>query len=77
MFGFSENQSRPYDPTNKINIGKMEDEFTGKPVWKYVGLRSKLHPIVTEDWEINKAKGADVSIEFEKYCDVLFDEKMR
>ena len=32
---------------------------------------------MNEDRETNKTKGADISIEFEKYCGVLFDEKMR
>ena len=69
LLDFSKNQPKCYDPTNKIIIGKMRDEFKGKPVCKYVGLRSKLYSIMTGYREINKAKGVNVSIEFEKYCD--------
>ena len=55
----------------------MKDEFKGVPINKFIGLKSKMYCIAShDDTEVNKAKGVNVSIEFNKYIDVLGNEKI-
>ena len=59
-------------------IGKMKDETAGKPIIEFVGLRSKMYSIKTEDWESKKAKGVKKNvvkknIKHDNYKDTLFN----
>ena len=58
-------------------IGKMKDEFKGIPIKKFVGLKSKMYSIVSQNSkECSKAKGVNISIEFNKYKNILFEKKI-
>ena len=55
----------------------MKDEFKGIPTNKFIGLKSKMYCVVSDDdTEANTAKGVNISIEFNEYEDVLFNEKI-
>ena len=47
LFDFSNyaKDSRFFNETNKQDIGKMEDEFGGIIVIKFIGLKSKMYSI--------------------------------
>ena len=69
-----------FDPVSKKVIGKMEDEFKGKIIQEFVGLKPKMYSQVTVDnEEIKKAKGVNdnvvKNIRHRKYTDVLFHKK--
>ena len=69
--------SNYFDTVNEGVIGKMKDEFKGIPVNKFIGLKSKMYCIVSDDdTEVNTAKEVNISIEFNQYEDVLFNEKI-
>ena len=69
--------SKVFNETNKKVIGKMKDEFGGVIVNEFVGLKSKMHSIKKLDGkECNTAKGVSIATEFDKFKDVLFDEKL-
>ena len=62
MFDFSDYplNSKFFDPVNKKVIGKMKDEFSGKIVSEFVGLKSKMYPLIdVYDEEVTKAKGVN------------------
>ena len=55
----------------------MKDEFKGIRSNKFIGLKSKMYYIVSDDYaEANIAKGVNISIKFNEYEDVLFNEKI-
>ena len=75
MFDFSEIQSSIFDPTNKRVIGKMKDKYKGITINKFIGLKSKMYCIVSDDdTEVSTANGVNISVEFNEYEDVLFNE---
>ena len=79
MFHFSNysKDSNFLDENNKKVIGKMKDEFGGVIVIEFVGLKSKMYSIEEIDGkEYNTAEGVNVATEFDKFKDVLFDEKI-
>ena len=79
LFDFSNysKDSKFFDETNKKVIGKMKDEFGGVIVNEFVGLKSKMYSIKKIDGkEHNTAKGVSIATEFDKFKDVLFNEKI-
>ena len=77
MFDFSENQSNFFDPTNKRVIGEMKDEFKINPINKFIGLKSKMYCTVSDDdTEVSTAKRVNISIDYNAYEDVFFNEKI-
>ena len=69
--------SKFFHETNKKVIGKMKDEFGGVIVTEFVGLKSKMYSIKKIDGkEHNTAKGVSIATEFDKFKDVLFNEKI-
>ena len=73
--------SKFFDPVNKKVVGKMKDEFKGKIVREFIGLRSKMYSLIYVDNEENKkAKGVNKNvvknIRHKEYVDVLFNIKM-
>ena len=41
--------SKYYDNTNNLVVGKMKDEICGIPIKGFVGLKSKMRTFITED----------------------------
>ena len=77
MFDFSENQSNFFDPTNKRVIGEMKDEFKINPINKFIGLKSKMYCTVSDDdTEVSTPKRVNISIDYNAYEDVFFNEKI-
>ena len=79
LFDFSNfsKDSKFFDETNKKVIGKMKDEFSGVNVIEFFGLKSKMYSMKKIDSkECNRAKGVSIAIEFDKFIDVLFNEKI-
>ena len=69
--------SKFFYETNKKVIGKLKDEFGGVIVAEFVGLKSKMYSIKKIDGkECNTAKGVSIATEFDKFKDVLFNEKI-
>ena len=55
----------------------MKDEFGGVTVIEFVGLKSKMHSMKNIDnKECNTAKRGSITTEFDKFKDVLFNEKI-
>ena len=79
LFDFSNysKDSKFFDETNKKVIVKMRDEVGGVIVTAFVGLKSKMYSMKKIDGkECNTAKGVSVATEFDKFKDVLFNEKI-
>ena len=59
----------------------MKDEFWGKIISEFVGLKSKMYSLIIVDGEdIKKAKGVDKNVvkntRHKEFVDVLFNEKL-
>ena len=69
--------SKFFDPINKKVIGKMKDEFKGKIISAFVGLKSKMYSLISVDNEkVTKAKGVNKKISHEEFVSVLFNKKV-
>ena len=73
--------SKIFDLVNKKVIGKMEDEFKGKIISEFAGLKSKMYSLIDTDNEENKKakavnKNVVKSIRHSEYVDVLFNKKI-
>ena len=79
MFDFSNisKDSKFFDNANKKVIGKMKDEYGGVIIDEFVGLRSKMYSIKKIDSnESSTVKGVNITAEFNKFKDVLFNKKI-
>ena len=79
MFDFSDYpfDSKFFDPVNKKVIGKMKDEFKGKNINDFVGLKSKMYSLISvDDEEVTKAKGVNKKIRHKEFINVLFNKKV-
>ena len=53
----------------------MKDKYKGITINKFIGLKSKMYCIVSDDdTEVSTANGVNISFEFNEYEDVLFNE---
>ena len=69
--------SKFYDGQCKIVAGKMKVEHKGIPVKKFVGLKSKMHSMLSGDGkESNTAKGINTATEFNEFKETLFNKKV-
>ena len=62
LFDFSDYplDSKFFYPANKKLIGKMKDEFKGKNINGFVGLKSKIYSLISVDNEkVTIAKGVN------------------
>ena len=49
-----------FDPVNKKVIDRMKDEFKGKIISEFVGLKSKMYSLIdVNDEEVTKTKGVN------------------
>ena len=54
----------------------MRGKFNGNKIDEFAGLKSKMYSLISNDWEVNKAKGVNLMIKHKEYVDVLFNEKV-
>ena len=58
-------------------LGKMKNVYRGILINKFVGLKSKMHSILSDDnKEFNAAKGVNIVTEFNEFRDTLFNKKV-
>ena len=54
-------------------VGKMKVLYRGIPINNFVGLKSKMHSILSDDGkESNTAKGVNIATEFNEFKDTLY-----
>ena len=74
LFDFS-NYSKDsifYDDTNKKAIGKMNNEYGGNIIDKFIGLKSKMYSIrKINGSESSTAKGVNIATEFNEFKDIF------
>ena len=69
--------SKFFDPVNEKIIIKMKDVHKGKPICKFVAIKTKMHCILSHNGkEFNTAKGVNIAMEFNEYRDILFNKKL-
>ena len=69
--------SKYYCSDNKKVLGKMKDEYGGKSILKFLGLKSKMYSILDEsNNEKITSKGHNGFIEFQEFYDTLFKKKL-
>ena len=66
-----------YDISNKKLLDKMKDEFNGTKISEFIGLKSKMYPLVSVDnKEVKKAKGVNKKLRHKESLDVLFNKSI-
>ena len=69
-------RSKYYCDENEPIVGKMKDEYGGKSILKFLGLKSKVQSILDESSnEKSTNKGNDAFIKFQEFHDMLFQKK--
>ena len=71
LFDFSDYplNSKFFDPANKKVISKMKDEFKGKIINGFIGVKSKVYSLISvNDEEITKTKGGNKKIRLRICC---------
>ena len=53
----------------------MKDEFKGRIISEFVGLKSKTYTLISvDDEEVTKAKGVNKKIRHKEFVDALFNK---
>ena len=69
--------SKYYSSDDKKVVGKMKDEYSGKLILKFVGLKSKMYSILDKsNNEKSTSKGHNAFLEFEEFYNTLFKKKI-
>ena len=78
LFYFSgyDKNSIYYDVGNKEKLGKMKDEFNGNKIDEFVGLKSKMYSLISNNMEMDKAKGINLKLKYKEYVNFLFNKKI-
>ena len=79
LFDFSNypKDSKFFDHANKKVIGKMKNESEWKIIDEFVGSKSKMCSMLSDDGkESNTAKGVNITTEFNEFKDTLFNKKV-
>ena len=67
--------SKFYDSQNKIIAGKIKVKHKGIPINKFVGLKSKMYSIFSDDdKESNRAKGVNIATEFNSFKETVLNK---
>ena len=55
----------------------MKDEFKGRIINEFIGLKSKMYSLISiDDEKVTKAKGINKKIRHQEFVDVLFNKKV-
>ena len=79
LFDFSDypKEIKFYDVTNKNVFGKMKDEFSGEVIFEFIGLKSKMYSLISDNSrEVIKTKGVNKKLKHNEFIDVLFNKKV-
>ena len=79
LFDFSNypEDSKPFNQANKKVIGKMKDKSEGKIINEFVGSKSKMYSMLSDDGKKpNTAKGVNIATEFDEFKGTLFNKKV-
>ena len=79
VFDFSDYplDSKFFGTVNKKVIGKMEDEFKGRIISEFTGLKSKMYSLISVDYEnVTKAKRVNKKIRHKEFVDFMFNKKV-
>ena len=79
MFDFSDYplDIKLFDPVNRKVIGKMKDEFKGRVISEFAGLKSKMYLLISaDDEEVTKTKRVNKKIRHKEFFDALFNKKV-
>ena len=70
-------RSKYFCNDNKKLVGKKKDEYRGLLILKFIGLKSKMYPILGENNnEKCTNKGHNAFIEFQEFYDTLFQKRI-
>ena len=65
------------DNQNEMVVGKMKAVYRGIPINKFLGFKSKMHFMLSDDGkESNPAKEVKIATEFNEFKDILFNKKV-
>ena len=71
------NYSMFYDNQNEMVIGKIKHQYRGILINRYVGLKSKMHPMLSDDGkESATAKRLSSVTQFNQFKYTLFNKKI-
>ena len=79
MFDFSNfsKDSKFYDNQNNMVAGKIKIVYKLIPINKFVGLKSKMHSVLSDNGKESKtAKGVNIATKFNERKDTLFNIKV-
>ena len=64
QFDFSNysTESKYYDDSNKLVIGKMKDQTGGVSIEEFVGLKPKMYSFIVDNNEHDKTKGVNRNV---------------
>ena len=66
-----------YDISNKKVLGKINDELYGTNIIEFIGLKSKMYSLISnDDKEVTKAKGINKKLRHKECHDILFNKKV-
>ena len=55
----------------------MKDEFKGKIISEFVGLKWRMYLLIgADDEQVTTVKGVNINIRHQKFVDVLFNKKV-